>query len=43
MGRRDMEVYDSIASEYRESKQLPFRGALEAYTLFELLGSGPGE
>ncbi len=33
-----MEVYDSIASEYRESKQLPFRGALEAYTLFELLG-----
>ncbi len=33
-----MEVYDSIASEYRESKQLPFRGALEAYTLFQLLG-----
>lgn len=33
-----MEVYDAIASEYRESKQLPFRRALEAYTLFELLG-----
>lgn len=33
-----MEVYDAIASEYQESKQLPFRGALEAYTLFQLLG-----
>ena len=42
MGGRDTEVYDSIASEYQESKQLPFRGALEAYTLFELLGDMRG-
>ena len=42
MGGRDVEVYDSIASEYRESKQLPFRGALEAYTLFQLLGDMRG-
>ena len=39
---RDREVYDSIASEYRESKQLPFRGALEAHTLFRLLGDVQG-
>ena len=33
-----MEVYDDIAREYQESKQLPFRSALEAYTLLDLLG-----
>ena len=37
-----MEVYDSIAREYQESKQLPFRSALEAYTLLELLGDVRG-
>ncbi len=42
MARRDREVYDGIASEYRESKQLPFRSAPEGHTLFKLLGDVSG-
>ncbi|MDZ8052155.1 MAG: class I SAM-dependent methyltransferase [Aulosira sp. ZfuVER01] len=30
--------YDSIAQEYKKSKQLPFRLHIEAYTYFHLLG-----
>ena len=37
-----MEVYDRIAREYQESKRLPFRSALEAYTLLQLLGDVQG-
>lgn len=37
-----MAVYDPIAEAYRESKQLPFRGSIERYTLFELLGEVRG-
>lgn len=31
-------AYDTIAERYRDSKQLPFRYAVERYTLFQLLG-----
>jgi len=34
--------YESIAQEYKASKQLPFRTHIEAYTLFELLGDVTG-
>ena len=30
--------YDAIAGRYQDSKQLPFRHAVERYTLFQLLG-----
>ena len=30
--------YDPIAEAYKESKQLPFREVVEAYSLFEILG-----
>ncbi len=38
-----MQAYDSIAEEYRDSKQLPFRDHLERYTLFQLLGDVRGK
>ena len=31
-------AYDTIAERYRDSKHLPFRYAVERYTLFQLLG-----
>ena len=31
-------LYDTIAERYRDSKQLPFRYAIERYTLFQTLG-----
>ena len=34
--------YDAIAEAYRDSKQLPFRTAIERYTLFEALGDVRG-
>lgn len=33
-----MTEYDTIAQEYRASKQLAFREHVERYTLFGLLG-----
>ena len=33
-----MAQYDAIAEAYQDSKQLPFRKAIERYTLFEALG-----
>ena len=33
-----MAQYDAIAEAYQDSKQLPFRRAIERYTLFEALG-----
>ena len=30
--------YDAIAEAYQDSKQLPFREYIEAYSLFEILG-----
>ena len=33
-----MAEYDAIAEAYRDSKQLPFRGVIERYTLFDTLG-----
>ena len=33
-----MAQYDEIAEAYQDSKQLPFRKAIERYTLFEALG-----
>ena len=30
--------YDPIAEVYKESKQLPFREFIEAYSLFKILG-----
>ena len=38
-----MAEYDAIADAYRESKRLPFREAIERYTLFEILGSVEGK
>lgn len=32
-----MALYDAIAAQYRRSKSLPFRTAIERFTLFELL------
>ena len=37
-----MAQYDAIAEAYRDSKQLPFRKAIERYTLFEALGDVDG-
>jgi SAM-dependent methyltransferase len=34
--------YDTIAEAYQDSKQLPFRKAIERYTLFEALGDVRG-
>ena len=34
-----MAEYDAIAEAYRDSKQLPFRGVIERYTLFDTLGA----
>ena len=31
--------YDSIAKEYKESKELPMRLHIEAYTYFNMLGN----
>ena len=42
-GPKPMETYDSIAEEYRDSKQLPFREHLERHTLFQLLGDVRGK
>lgn len=33
-----MAEYDAIAEAYRDSKELPFRGLIERYTLFDTLG-----
>ena len=38
-----MAEYDAIADAYRESKRLPFREAIERYTLFKVLGSVEGK
>ena len=35
-------VYDSIATEYKDSKQLPFRHHIETYTLSQLTGNIAG-
>ena len=35
--------YDDIAEQYRESKLLPFRHAIERYTVFQLLGDLRGK
>jgi toxoflavin synthase len=35
--------YDSIAQQYKKSKQMPFRLHLEAYTYFNLLGNLAGK
>ncbi len=32
-------VYDNIAKEYKDSKQLPFRRYIESYTLFQIAGN----
>ena len=37
-----MAEYDAIAEAYQDSKQLPFRKAIERYTLFEALGDVAG-
>lgn len=37
-----MSSYDAIARQYQESKQLPFRTHIEAYTLIQLLGDVQG-
>ena len=37
-----MAQYDAIAEAYQDSKQLPFRRAIERYTLFEALGDVGG-
>lgn len=34
-----MAEYDAIAEAYRDSKELPFRGLIERYTLFDTLGA----
>lgn len=34
-----MAEYDAIAEAYRDSKELPFRGVIERYTLFDTLGA----
>ncbi|WP_407886261.1 class I SAM-dependent methyltransferase [Scytonema sp. NUACC26] len=38
-----MTYYDSIAQQYKKSKQLPFRLHIEAYTYFHLLGNLVGK
>ena len=38
-----MALYDSIAEAYQDSKRLPFRRAIERYTLFRLLGDIRGQ
>ncbi|OUL36586.1 SAM-dependent methyltransferase [Nostoc sp. T09] len=38
-----MTYYDSIAQQYKKSKQLPFRLHIEAYTYFHLLGDIVGK
>ena len=40
--RGHLAQYDAIAEAYRDSKQLPFRKAIERYTLFEALGDVRG-
>ena len=35
--------YDTIAERYRDSKRLPFRRAIERYTVFQLLGDLRGQ
>jgi ubiquinone/menaquinone biosynthesis C-methylase UbiE len=42
MGKK-MTYYDSIAQQYKKSKQLPFRLHIEAYTYFNLLGNLVGK
>ena len=37
-----MAQYDAIAEAYQDSKQLPFRKAIERYTLFDALGNIDG-
>ena len=37
-----MAEYDRIASEYRDSKRLPFRDHVERYSLFRMLGDVRG-
>ena len=37
------QTYDAIAEQYRESKLLPFRHAIERYTVFQLLGDLRGK
>lgn len=36
-------TYDTIAEQYRDSKLLPFRHAIERYTVFQLLGDLRGK
>ncbi|MDE2887236.1 MAG: methyltransferase domain-containing protein [Gemmatimonadota bacterium] len=37
------QTYDAIAEQYRDSKLLPFRHAIERYTVFQLLGDLRGK
>lgn len=37
------QTYDDIAEQYRDSKLLPFRHAIERYTVFKLLGDPRGK
>jgi SAM-dependent methyltransferase len=37
------QTYDDIAEQYRDSKLLPFRHAIERYTVFQLLGDLRGK
>lgn len=37
------QIYDDIAERYRDSKLLPFRHAIERYTVFQLLGDLRGK
>ena len=37
-----MAEYDAIAEEYRDSKQIQFRGVIERFTLFRILGDIKG-
>ena len=36
-------AYDEIAEQYRDSKLLPFRHAIERYTVFQLLDDPRGK
>lgn len=37
------QTYDTIAEQYRDSKLLPFRHAIECFTVFRLLGDLRGK
>ena len=42
-GSTSAQTYDDIAEQYRDSKLLPFRHAIERYTVFRLLGDLRGK